>query len=151
MTIRKDSSPDLDATDRKLMAALRENSRLPVSQLATLLDIPRAQVYSRLERLESEGVIGGYTVRLGQAYSKTRLRAHVMIKTLPRLCQEAEALLAEISEISAIYAISGEYDIIALVEAADSVEMNELINRIGRLDGVERTTTSIILAAKLER
>ncbi|CAL4868352.1 hypothetical protein MMA231_02633 [Asticcacaulis sp. MM231] len=74
-----------------------------------------------------------------------------MIKTLPRLCQEVEIRLAEISEIAAIYAISGEYDIIVLVEAADSIEMNELINRIGLLDGVERTTTSIILAAKLER
>jgi DNA-binding Lrp family transcriptional regulator len=90
-------------------------------------------------------------VRLGQAYSKSRLRAHVMIKTLPRLCQEVEISVAEISEVSAVYAISGEYDIIVMVEAADSIEMNELINRIGLLDGVERTTTSIILAAKLER
>lgn len=150
MTTRK-PAPDLDATDRKLMASLRENSRLPVSQLATMLDIPRTQVYARLERLENEGIIDGYTVRLGQAYSKSRLRAHVMIKTLPRLCQEVEGSLAEISEISAIYAISGEYDIIVLVEAPDSIEMNELINRIGLLDGVERTTTSVILAAKLER
>jgi DNA-binding Lrp family transcriptional regulator len=150
MTTRK-PAPDLDATDRKLMASLRENSRLPVSQLATMLDIPRTQVYARLERLENEGIIDGYTVRLGQAYSKSRLRAHVMIKTLPRLCQEVEVSLAEISEISAIYAISGEYDIIVLVEAPDSIEMNELINRIGLLDGVERTTTSVILAAKLER
>jgi DNA-binding Lrp family transcriptional regulator len=150
MTTRK-PAPELDATDRKLMASLRENSRLPVSQLATMLDIPRTQVYARLERLENEGIIDGYTVRLGQAYSKSRLRAHVMIKTLPRLCQEVEVSLAEISEISAIYAISGEYDIIVLVEAPDSIEMNELINRIGLLDGVERTTTSVILAAKLER
>lgn len=133
------------------MASLRENSRLPVSQLAAMLDIPRTQVYARLERLENEGIIDGYTVRMGQAYSKTRLRAHVMIKTLPRLCQEVEVSLADIPEISAIYAISGEYDIIVLVEAADSIEMNELINRIGLLDGVERTTTSVILAAKLER
>jgi DNA-binding Lrp family transcriptional regulator len=150
MTTRK-PAPELDAIDRKLMASLRENSRLPVSQLATMLDIPRTQVYARLERLESEGIIDGYTVRLGQAYSKSRLRAHVMIKTLPRLCQEVEISVAEISEVSAVYAISGEYDIIVMVEAADSIEMNELINRIGLLDGVERTTTSIILAAKLER
>jgi len=145
------AEPELDAIDRRLMAALREDARIPVSQLATLLDIPRAQVYARLERLETAGVIAGYTVRLGQAWSKARLRAHVMIKTLPRLCQEVEARLAEIPEISAIHAISGEYDIIVLVEATDSVEMNELINRIGLLDGVERTTTSIILATKLER
>ena len=150
MTTRK-PAPELDAIDRKLMASLRENSRLPVSQLASMLDIPRTQVYARLERLENEGIIDGYTVRMGQAYSKSRLRAHVMIKTLPRLCQEVEVSLADISEISAIYAISGEYDIIVLVEAPDSIEMNELINRIGLLDGVERTTTSVILAAKLER
>ena len=151
MTRHKSQPSELDAVDRRLMAALRENSRLPVSQLATLLDIPRAQVYARLERLEAEKIIDGYTVRLGEAFSKTRLRAHVMIKTLPRLCQQAEADLADIAEVSHIYAISGEYDIIVLVEAADSVEMNDLVNRIGMVEGVERTTTSIILAAKLER
>lgn len=122
-----------------------------MSQLATLLDIPRAQVYARIERLESEAVIEGYTIRLGEAFSKTRMRAHVMVKTLPRQGHEAEAALGKIAEISAIYAISGAYDIIAMVEAADSVAMNELLDRIGMLDGVERTTTSVILAAKLER
>ena len=139
------------ATDSRLLAHLREDARLPVSQLATLLDIPRAQVYARLERLEADGIIEGYTVRLGSAFSKTRMRAHVMIKTLPRQGQAAETGLAEIAEVSAIYAISGEYDIIALVEAADSVAMNDLLDRIGMLDGVERTTTSVILATKLER
>ena len=151
VNIRKGPQPDLDPVDRRLMAALREDARLPVSQLATQLDIPRAQVYARLERLEAEGIIAGYTVRLGEAWSKTRLRAHVMIKTLPRMSKEAEAGLAEISEISAIYAISGAYDIIALVEAEDSISLNDLIDRIGLLEGVERTTTSVILAAKLER
>ena len=151
MTTRKNASPDLDAVDRQLLAHLRENSRLPVSQLAALLDIPRAQVYSRIERLEADAVIEGYTVRLGTAFSKTQMRAHVMIKTLPRQGQEAEANLSKIAEVSAIYSISGQYDIIAMVEAADSVAMNELLDRIGMLDGVERTTTSIILAAKLER
>ncbi|MBW8881465.1 MAG: Lrp/AsnC family transcriptional regulator, partial [Asticcacaulis sp.] len=53
------TAPDLDGTDRRLLAALREDARLPVSQLAAQLDIPRAQVYSRLEKLEAEGVIGG--------------------------------------------------------------------------------------------
>ncbi|WP_443749309.1 Lrp/AsnC family transcriptional regulator [Asticcacaulis solisilvae] len=143
--------PDLDGTDRRLLAALREDARLPVSQLAAQLEIPRAQVYARLERLEADGVIGGYTVRLGEAFSRTRMRAHVMIKTLPRQGQAAEAGLAGIAEVSAVYAISGEYDIIAMVEASNSVEMNELLDRIGLLDGVERTTTSVILAAKLER
>lgn len=151
MTTRKGTSAELDPMDSRLLACLREDARLPVSQLAALLEIPRAQVYARLERLEAEGIIEGYTVRLGTAFSKTRMRAHVMIKTLPRQGQAAETGLAGIAEVSAIYAISGEYDIIVLVEAADSVAMNELLDRIGMLDGVERTTTSVILATKLER
>ncbi len=145
------STSELDAIDRRLMAALREDARLPVSQLAVLLDVPRAQVYARLERLEADGVIGGYTVRLGEAFSRTRLRAHVMIKAMPRLGREVETALAELSEVTAIYAISGEYDIIVLLEAADGTDLNNIIDRIGLLDGVERTTTSVILAAKLER
>ncbi len=151
MISRKGAPTELDATDNRLLSHLREDARLPVSQLATLLDIPRAQVYARLERLEAVGIIEGYTVRLGTAFSKTRMRAHVMIKTLPRQGKEAESGLAGMAEVSAIYAISGEYDIIVLVEAADSVAMNDLLDRIGMLDGVERTTTSVILAAKLER
>ena len=142
---------DMDATDRRLLASLREDARLPVSQLAQMLDIPRAQVYARLERLEKAGVIAGYTLRLGEAFTRTRVRAQIMIKTLPRLCQEVEARLSEIPEISAIYAVSGEWDIIVRVEAANTVELTDLINAIGLVEGVERTTTAVILAARLER
>jgi len=151
MTMHRTAAPDMDAVDTRLLSALREDARLPVSQLAQMLDIPRAQVYARLERLEKDGVIAGYTLRLGEAFTKTRVRAQVMIKTLPRLCQEVEGRLAGIPEISAIYAISGEWDVIVHVEAADTVELNDLINRIGLVDGVERTTTAVILAARLER
>lgn len=148
---RIEKTPDMDAMDRRLLAALREDARQPVSQLAQKLDIPRAQVYARLERLEKDDVIAGYTLRLGRAFTKTRVRAHILIKTMPRLCQDVEGRLADIPEISAIFAVSGEWDIIVLVEAADTVELNDLINRIGLVDGVERTTTAVILASRLER
>lgn len=145
------ATPEIDATDRRLLAALREDSRLTVSHLAKQLEIPRTQVYARLARLEAEKVIGGYTLRMGQAFSRTRMRAHVMIKCLPRFNLEVETELGRLTEISAIHAISGEYDIIAMIEAANSEEVNDLIDRIGLLEGVERTTTSVILATKLER
>ncbi|GGZ19980.1 MULTISPECIES: Lrp/AsnC family transcriptional regulator [Asticcacaulis] len=141
----------LDETDRKLLAMLREDSRHGISHLAKELDIPRTQVYTRLERFETDGIIAGYTVRLGAAFSKARMRAHVMIKCLPKFNAQVAVELAEIPEISAIHAISGVYDVIVMVEAADSVELNDLLDRIGALEGVERTTTSVILATKLER
>ncbi|MFZ1368373.1 Lrp/AsnC ligand binding domain-containing protein, partial [Sphingorhabdus sp.] len=73
------------------------------------------------------------------------------IKTLPRFHREVEQALATLPQVQSIHAISGEYDIIAMLETDDGSGLNELIDEIGLLEGVERTTTSVILATKLER
>jgi DNA-binding Lrp family transcriptional regulator len=141
----------LDDIDERLLTLLRDDARQTIAQLAKELGISRGAIYSRLARLEEEKVVAGYTVRLGNAFAASRIRAHMMIKTLPRFHREVEVALAAMSQVQAIHAISGEYDIIAMLEAEDSAQLNELIDEIGLLDGVERTTTSVILATKIER
>lgn len=141
----------LDDVDRRLLTLLRDDARQSIAQLAKELGVSRGQVYSRLARLEEEEVVAGYTVRLGAAFIASRVRAHMMIKTLPRYHREVEQALATIPTVQAIHAISGEYDVIAMLEAKDSAQLNELIDEIGLLDGVERTTTSVILVTKVER
>lgn len=141
----------LDEVDERLLALLRTDARMPIAQIAKELGISRGQLYSRLARLEEVGIVAGYTVRLGKAFAGSRVRAHVMIKTLPRFHREAELALAKISQVSAIHAISGEYDIIAMLEAESNSQLNELIDDIGLLEGVECTTTSVVLSTKLER
>ena len=74
-----------------------------------------------------------------------------MIKVQLKLAKATEEDLAAIAELSALHAISGEYDLIALIEAETVAELNTLIDRIGALEGVERTTSSILLATKLLR
>ena len=144
-------SINLDEVDERLLTLLRDDARQTIAQLAKELGISRGQIYSRLARLEEENVVAGYTVRLGNAFAASRVRAHMMIKTLPRFHREVEQALAAFSLVQAIHAISGEYDIIAMLEAEDGAQLNELIDEIGLLDGVERTTTSVILATKVER
>lgn len=142
---------NLDEVDERLLTLLRDDARQTIAQLAKELGISRGQIYSRLARLEEENVVAGYTVRLGNAFAASRVRAHMMIKTLPRFHREVEQALASLALVQAIHAISGEYDIIAMLEAEDGAQLNELIDEIGLLDGVERTTTSVILATKVER
>jgi len=142
---------NLDEIDGRLLTLLRDDARQTIAQLAKDLGISRGQVYSRLARLEEEDVVAGYTVRLGRAFAAGRVRAHMMIKTLPRFHREVEQALAAIPLVQAIHAISGEYDVIAMLETEDSAQLNELIDEIGLLDGVERTTTSVILVTKIER
>lgn len=142
---------NLDEIDERLLTLLRDDARQTIAQLAKELGISRGQIYSRLARLEEDKVVAGYTVRLGNAFAASRVRAHMMIKTLPRFHREVEQALAGLPQVQAIHAISGEYDMIAMLEAEDSVLLNELIDDVGLLDGVERTTTSVILATKIER
>lgn len=147
----KSDEQGLADIDRQLLSMLRQDSRQPVTKLAAELGLSRANVYARLNRLEEEGVIQGYTVRLGSDYDRRLIRAQVMIKVQLKQAKATEEALAAIAELSALHAISGEYDMIAVVEAETVSELNELIDRIGALDGVERTTSSILLATKILR
>ncbi len=147
----KSDEHGLAEIDRQLLSMLRQDSRQPVTKLAADLGLSRATVYARLSRLEEEGIIQGYTVRLGADYDRRLIRAQVMIKVQLKLAKATEDELAAIAELSALHAISGEYDLIAVIEAETVSELNALIDRIGALDGVERTTSSILLATKILR
>lgn len=141
----------MDDLDRRLVELLRVNSRQPVTTLGRSLGLSRASVYARIERLERTQVIGGYTIRLGQAYERRLVRAHVMIKISSRLATAIEARLSKLVELTALHAISGEYDLIALLEAESLAQLDALIDAIAGLEGVERTTSSIVLSTRLRR
>ena len=141
----------MDAIDEKLLAALRENGRASTALLARLVGRSRTSVQSRIERLETQGIITGYGVRLAPELGHGTVRAHVMIKVGPKEARAVTAALREISQVRLLHSVSGEADLIAVAAAASVAEMDQVIDRIGALDGVERTTSSIILSTKFER
>jgi len=140
-----------DELDRRLLALLRKDARLPIARLSKSLGISRASVYARLQRLHRNGVIEGYTVRLNPDFDRRLIRAHVLMKVTGKLARATEKQLQAMPEIIALYAISGVYDLIAVLEAASVGDLNHLIDRIGDLEGVEKTNSSILLATKLAR
>jgi DNA-binding Lrp family transcriptional regulator len=137
--------------DLQLLALLRADSRRNVSELAAALGVSRTSVYSSIERLERQETIVGYTVRLGKEYDRRQIRAHVMIKLYPKATSATQDQLVTMPEVAGLYAISGEYDLIAIVEAPHVNRLNDLLDAIGAMEGVERTTSSVILATKLQR
>lgn len=141
----------LDELDRRLLALLRKDARMPIARLSKSLGIARASVYARLQKLTDGGVIEGFTVRLNTEFDRRLIRAHVLLKVTGKLVRATEKQLQSIPEIIALHAISGVYDLIAELEAGSIAELNELIDRIGELQGVEKTTSSILLATKWSR
>jgi DNA-binding Lrp family transcriptional regulator len=145
------SSTRLDDTDRALLALLRENARAPTADLARRLKLSRTTVQSRLARLERERVIAGYTVTMADEVEAALVRAHVLITLEPRKAAPIEAALRRIDEVRTLHSVSGPFDLIAIVAAASIGELDRLIDRIGALDGVERTTSAIVLSTRIQR
>lgn len=124
---------------------------MPIVQLARLLGISRASTYVRLRRLQKCGVIEGFTVRLSPVGQRPLIRALVLIKVKGKLCRTTERQLQMLSPVTALHAISGLYDLAAELEVDDARRLNELIDHIGELEGVEETNSSIVLATKWSR
>jgi DNA-binding Lrp family transcriptional regulator len=141
----------VDAIDHKLITALRENARASTVELARLVGRSRTSVQSRIERLEKQGVIVGYSVRLAPGHGSGAVRAHVMIKVGAKETRAVTAALRAIDQVRVLHSVSGDVDLIAVAATASVDEMDQVIDRIGALDGVERTTSSIILSTKFER
>jgi DNA-binding Lrp family transcriptional regulator len=141
----------LDPIDQKLIAALRRDGRASTAELARLVGRSRTTVQARIERLERDGVIIGYTARLAPEREQGAVRAHIMIKVEPKKEAAVGAALRTIDEVRVLHTVAGVFDMI-VVAAADTVaQIETVIDRIGNLEGVERTTSSIILSTKLER
>jgi DNA-binding Lrp family transcriptional regulator len=141
----------LDPTDRELIALLRENARASTAELARRLKLSRTTVQSRIERLERQRVIAGYTITVPDEIEASLVRAHVMITLVPKQSGAIETALRKIPEVRVLHSVSGPFDLIAIVAAASIGELDGLIDRIGALDGVERTTSAIVLSTRIER
>ena len=140
-----------DALDRELLALLQVNARESAANLARKLGTARTTVLSRLSRLEREGVIAGYTVRLAQDMLSQGLQAFVGLTVQPKAGRSIEERLQRMPEVRQLCAVSGEFDYVLLLRAESAVRLNALLDDIRNLEGVVKTTTSVALAWKIER
>jgi DNA-binding Lrp family transcriptional regulator len=108
-------------------------------------------VQSRIERLESRGVITGYGVRLAPDYEKGLVRAHVLLTVTPKQSDKVVRDLRARTAVRALHSVSGSFDMIVVVESPSISDLDALLDDIGAMDGVERTLSSIILSTRIER
>ena len=141
----------MDNIDKRLLSLLRMNARMSTSELARQLDISRSTVQSRLKRLEDKKIIAGYTVQYGSDYERKLISAHVLIKVAQKLTGKVYVSLNKIPQISALYSISGDYDLIAVITAESTEELSKLLDDVINLAGIERTNSFVVLETKFSR
>lgn len=138
-------------SDHELLSVLREDARASTAQIARRLGLSRTTVQSRIERLERQGTIAGYTVRVHDEAERGRIRAHIMITVLPKQQPAVVRALQAMPEVRELHSLSGAWDLVAIGSVPSVADMDALTDRIGAVEGVERTTSSIVLSTKFER
>lgn len=138
--------------DRELVAILTANARTPLSEIAKALGVSRATVQSRLGRLEREGFIAGYTTLLGKTERpSTTLSAIILIELEVKQQVNVIAALKKKAAVVSCHTLSGHFDLLVKIDCATASDLDTVIDWIAELDGVRRTTSSILLARKFER
>ena len=141
----------LDEADRRLLALLREDARLPTAALARRLGVARTTVVERIKRLERNGIVAGYTVRLASKVQGRMLRVHVLLSVDPKKGEAVVAALRDIPQVRGVWAISGAFDSLVFVEGDTTEEIDRVLDAIGNLPGVGKTQSSLVLSVKFDR
>jgi DNA-binding Lrp family transcriptional regulator len=141
----------LTDAEQALLALLRENARASTAELARRLGVSRTTVQGRIERLQQRGIITGFGVRLAPDYEQGLVRAHVLLTVTAKLADKVIRGLRALPQVRALHSVSGNFDMIVVVEAPAIRDLDRLLDQIGAMEGVERTLSSIILSTRIDR
>lgn len=141
----------MDDLDRSILGHLASDARLSVATLARRLKVARSTIQARLERLETSGVIAGYTVKLGEAARQNRIRATVLVTSEPRAQANILSRLKTIPQVEKIHTASGRFDFLLQVAAPTTTVLDDVLDQIGALTGVKSSESLIHLSTKLDR
>ena len=136
----------MDDTDRRLIALLRENARVPVATLAHLLKVSRGTVQNCIDRLTADGVISGFTVRLKPEAEPQRVRAITMVAVDGEHATAVVKALRGLPEVLALHTTNGRWDIVVEL-GVDSLEaFDHALQHIRLVKGISSSETSLLLS-----
>ena len=138
----------MDELDHKLIARLRGNARVTVAALAKQLQVARGTIQNRIARLERDGTIAGYTVRLGTALDEQGITA---LMTIAVEGNSADAVLRSLRDdpaVRTLHTTNGRWDIIAELRADTLEAFDRVLGRIRKVEGIANTETSLLLSTR---
>jgi len=136
----------MDLTDRKLLSLLRDNARLPVATLAKSLKVARGTVQNRLARMEQDGTIVGYTVKLKPQEEERAIRALMTVAVDGNRTDEVLRALRGDPAVAALHTTNGRWDIVAELRTESLEAVDRVLGRIRKIDGISNTETSLLLS-----
>jgi DNA-binding Lrp family transcriptional regulator len=141
----------MDELDRSIIALLSADARMSVATLARRLKVARSTIQARLERLETGGIIAGYTLKLGEDVQQGRLRASILLSIEVRAQAAILTRLRSISEVERVFTTSGRFDLLLQVAAPNTTALDGVLDQIGAMTGVKSSESLIHLSTRIDR
>lgn len=138
----------MDDIDQRLISALRHDARASLSDLALTLGVSRTTVRGRIERLRRSGEIVGFTVVLKGDAARDPVRGLMMIGIEGRGTDRILRQLNGLSAVRAIHSTNGRWDVIVEIGTATLEDLDDVLSRIRRFDGIAHSETSLLLSTK---
>jgi DNA-binding Lrp family transcriptional regulator len=135
----------MDSLDLQLIGLLRTDARASVSTLAAKLGVSRGTVTNRITRLEDDGVINGYTVRLRPDAQPDQITAWMSIAVEGNQTRAVIATLLGEPGVATLHDTNGRWDLLAALRAGTLGELAEVLERVRLIKGIGATETSIHL------
>jgi len=138
----------MDDLDYQLVALLRSDGRRSVSDLAADLNVSRATVRSRMERLVEKGEILGFTAVLRDDWRDLPIRAVTLVEIAGRNTDPVTRKLGAMTEVRAIHTTNGKWDLVLDIATRDLGAFDDVLNRIRLIEGIANTETNLLLTTR---
>ena len=133
----------VDDVDEKILALLEENARMTYVEIGNSIGLSEGAVRNRIQSLVSDGVINKFTIEKSTSHG---VRALTMIAVEPSTPTfEVSKMVNELEGAERIYEVTGEYDIVLVSNSSNIDGINQCIEDIRKIPGVEKTNTIIVL------
>ena len=132
----------IDNLDKQILEIMKKDSRCPFVEIASNIGVSEGTVRSRVHRLIDEGVIRGFTIKTSSKNVKALVEVRIDVNTdSEKIANE----LARYEGVTEVFEVTGDQDIIAIVDVESSQYLNDIIEKVRRYDNILSTRTRLIL------
>ncbi|WP_144925080.1 Lrp/AsnC family transcriptional regulator [Halorubrum salsamenti] len=136
----------MDDLDRRILSILRRDARTPYTEIADRVGTSEGTVRNRVDRMTEEGIIERFTVTTRTGNVKAMIEISVEMNVDTAAVGER---MVDWEEVDFVWQVSGEDDVVLVVDAVDTRAVNELISQAREMDEVKSTKTRLILDERL--
>ena len=139
----------MNSLDASIVALLKRNARMSVTQMSHELGVSRVTIDSHIRKMEASGVITGYTVTLGAEEFRHNISGWILINVAANEEEDIIAKMISMPEITRLFTTNGRWDLAAEIQTTTLESFDTAISRLRQITGVKDTDTSLLLSSRI--